>query len=54
MGEIAINTKICWKPERKTPSGRPRRTWKVNVEIDLGERGCDSVVSIHVNKDRVL
>jgi hypothetical protein len=28
------------KPERKRPVGRPRRTWKDDIEMDLRDIGC--------------
>jgi hypothetical protein len=34
------------KPERKIPPGRPKRSRKHNIKLDLTERGCDLNTSI--------
>jgi hypothetical protein len=43
MGEVrgAYNI-LVGKPEGRRPLGRPRRRWKDNIKLDLGERvwGC--------------
>ena len=28
---------LVWKPERKIPSGRPRRRWEYNIGMDFEE-----------------
>jgi hypothetical protein len=40
------------KPEGKTPLGRPRRRWVVNIKIDLREIGWDGVDWIDLAQDR--
>ena len=40
------------KPEGKIPLGRPRRSWEVNIKIDLREVGCDPVDWIALAQDR--
>ena len=42
---------LVGKPEGKRPLGRPRRTWKVNIKIDLREVGCDPGDWIAVAED---
>jgi hypothetical protein len=41
------------KPEEKKPLGRPRRKWKDNIKIDLGEVGFENVDLIHLAQNRV-
>jgi len=31
---------LVGKPEGKTPLGRPRRSWKDNIKMDLQKVGC--------------
>jgi hypothetical protein len=40
------------KPEGKRPLGRPRRTWKDNIKIDLTEIWWGSVDWIHLAQGR--
>jgi len=40
------------KPEGMRPLGRPRRRWKVNIEMDLQEVGCGSMDLIELAQDR--
>jgi hypothetical protein len=41
------------RPEGKRPVGRPRRRWKDNIKLDLGEIGIDGANWIQVTQDRV-
>jgi len=34
---------LVGKPEGKRPLGRPRRRWKLNIRLDLGEIGWKGV-----------
>jgi hypothetical protein len=44
MGENRDAYKILvGKPEGKSPLGRPRRRWVVNIKMDLKEIGCDGM-----------
>jgi hypothetical protein len=36
-----------------TPLARPRRKWKCDVEIELGQSGCGSLEWIHQAEDVV-
>ena len=40
-----------WKPERKTPLGRPRRRWEDNIKMDLQEVGCGDMDWIELAQD---
>jgi hypothetical protein len=49
VGEHGIFWNITfffWKPEWQIPSGRPRRLWEANVNIDFEEVGLEGVVYI--------
>jgi hypothetical protein len=39
--------------EEKKPLGRPRRRWKDNIKVDLGEIGCGIVDWIRMTQDRI-
>jgi hypothetical protein len=41
-------TILVRKPEGKRRHGKPRRRWKSNTEIDLGELGCQGADWIHL------
>jgi hypothetical protein len=43
---------LVGKPEGKKPLGRPRRTWKDNIRMDLQERGCEYEDWIGLAQDR--
>jgi 3-oxoacyl-ACP reductase-like protein len=44
MGDNRILYRVLvGKTEGKTPLGRPRRRWEVNIKIDLKELGCGSL-----------
>ena len=34
---------LVWKPEGKSPPGRPRRRWQNNIKIDRKEVGCGGI-----------
>jgi hypothetical protein len=41
------------KPERKRPLGRPRRTWKDNIKMDLQElKWRHGIIGLAQNRDR--
>ena len=40
------------KSEGKRPLGRPRRTWEVNIKMDLREASCDPGDWIDLAEDR--
>jgi hypothetical protein len=40
-------------PEGNRPLGRPRRRWKDNIKMDLGEIGIDGANWIQLAQDRV-
>jgi hypothetical protein len=52
MGEVrgAYNI-LIGKPEWRKPLGRPRRRWKDNIRIDLGEIGFGDVDWIYLAQD---
>ena len=48
MGHIArmgerrgVYRVLVRKPEGKRPLGRPKRSWKDNIKMDLQEMGCE-------------
>jgi hypothetical protein len=43
---------LAGKPEARRPLGRPRRNWKVNIKMDLGEVGWGGVDWICLAQDR--
>ncbi|KAJ4445854.1 hypothetical protein ANN_12539 [Periplaneta americana] len=43
---------LVGRPEGKRPLGRPRRRWKNNIKIDLGEVGYDGRDWINLAQDR--
>jgi hypothetical protein len=44
MGEVRDAYNILFgKPEGRRPLGRPRRRWKDNIKMDLGEIGFGDV-----------
>jgi hypothetical protein len=53
MGEMrgAYNI-LVGRPEGRRPLGRPRRTWEVNIKMDLREIGFGDVDWIHWAQDR--
>jgi hypothetical protein len=46
------NALLVGKPEGKKSLRRPRRTWVVNISMDLGEVGWGDVDWIGLAKDR--
>jgi hypothetical protein len=42
---------LVWKPEGKRPSGRPWRTWKDNIKMDLQKVGCGGMDWIELAQD---
>jgi hypothetical protein len=55
MGEgIGVYRVLVWRPEGKTPLGRPRRRWEYNTKLDLRETGIDGANWIRLAHDRVL
>jgi hypothetical protein len=52
MGERrGVYRVLVGKPEGKRPTGRQRRRWKDNINIDLQEVGCGSVDWIELAQD---
>ena len=43
---------LVGKPEGKTPMGRPRGGWMVNIKMDLQEVGCGYMDWIGLAQDR--
>jgi hypothetical protein len=43
---------LVGKPEEKRSLGRPRRRWKDNIRMDLGEMGWSDVDWIGLAQDR--
>jgi hypothetical protein len=43
---------LVGKPERKRPTGRPRRRWEDNISMDLQEVGCGGMDWIELAEDR--
>jgi hypothetical protein len=44
---------LVGRPEGKRPLGRPRRTWKNNIKMDLREMGTDGANWIRLAQERV-
>jgi hypothetical protein len=44
---------LVGRPEGKRPLGRPRRRWKDNIKMDLGEIEIDGANWIRLAQDRV-
>jgi hypothetical protein len=44
---------LVGRPEGKTPLGRPRRRWEVNIRMGLRETGIDAANWIQLAQDRV-
>jgi transcription termination factor 2 len=44
---------LVGRTEGKRPLGRPRRRWKDNIKMDLGEIGIDGTNWIRLSQDRV-
>jgi len=41
MGDrIGVYRVLVWKPEGKSPLGRPRHIWEDNIKLDIQEVGC--------------
>jgi hypothetical protein len=54
MGEgRGVYRVLVWRPEGKTPLGRPRRRWEDNIKMCLRERGNDEANWIRLAQDRV-
>ena len=51
---IGVYRVLVGKPEGKRPSGRPRRKWEDNIEIDLQEVGCGGMDWIELAQDGLL
>jgi 3-oxoacyl-ACP reductase-like protein len=43
---------LVGKPKGKTPLGRSRRRWEVNIKMDLQEVGCGNMDWIELSRDR--
>jgi hypothetical protein len=53
MGEMrGAYSILVWKPEGRSPLGRPRRRWEDNIKMDLGEIGFGDVDWIRLAQDR--
>jgi hypothetical protein len=54
MGEgKGVYRVLVGRPEGKRPLGRPRRSWKDNIKLDLVETGIDGANWIQLAQDRV-
>jgi hypothetical protein len=53
MGEVrgAYNI-LVGRPEGRRPLGRPRRSWKDNIKMDLREIGFGDVIHWAQDRDR--
>jgi hypothetical protein len=40
---IIFNLEYLRVPEEKSPIGRPKRRWEINITLDPTEIGCESV-----------
>ena len=49
-----VHNVLVGKPERRRPSGRPRRRWEDNIKIDLQEfgSGCEDWMELAQDRDR--
>jgi hypothetical protein len=55
MGEgRGVYRVLVWKPEGKTPLGRPRRRWEDNIRMDVQEVrcGCEDWIGLAQDRDR--
>jgi hypothetical protein len=53
MGEgRGVYRVLVGRPEDKRPLGRPRRSWKDNIKMDLGEIGIDGAKLIRLAHDQ--
>jgi hypothetical protein len=54
MGEgTGVYRVLVWRPEGKSPLGRPRRRWEDNINLDLREIGIDGANWIQLVQGRV-
>jgi hypothetical protein len=54
MGEgKGVHRVLVGRPEGKRLLGRPKRRWKDNIKMDLGEIGIDGASRIRLAQDRV-
>ena len=51
-GEEGVYRVPVGKPEGKSPLGRPRHRWEVNIKMDLQEVGCGGMDWIQLVQDR--
>ena len=51
-GEESCLKVLVWKPEGKSPLGRPRRRWEDNIRMDLQKVGCGGTDWIELVQDR--
>jgi hypothetical protein len=45
---------LAGQPEGARPLGTPRRGWKDNIKMDLGEMGLGNIDWIHLAQNRAL
>jgi hypothetical protein len=50
--DIGVHKVLVGKPKRKRPLGKPKRSWKDNIKIDLQEVGGGRVDWIDLARDR--
>jgi hypothetical protein len=43
---------LVWKPEGKSPLGRPRGGWEDNIKMDLQEAGWGQIAMDSMAQDR--